>query len=95
MNNLNDFRKFWWIKIFLRGWGAPVGGRQTEVCAPGAKNPRYASATDQFTNTYAGFRVLKWVFKRLQISNIPLGLGLGLGLSLGLGLWVGLRLGLG
>ena len=40
MNNLSDFANFGELQIF---WGAPWGGRQTEVCAPGAKNPRYAS----------------------------------------------------
>ena len=45
---LKRFRKFWWIrKKFLGVGGAEEGGaggegRQTEVCAPGAKNPRYA-----------------------------------------------------
>ena len=34
-----NFKKNWGS-----GGGAGGGGRQTEVCAPGAKNPRYASA---------------------------------------------------
>ena len=46
MNNLSDFANFGEFKKKFEGsgggrrWG---GGRQTEVCAPGAKNPRYAS----------------------------------------------------
>ena len=38
MNNLSDFANFGELNFFWR-----VGGH-TEVCAKGAKNPRYASA---------------------------------------------------
>ena len=57
MNNLSDFANFGELQIVLgesggggggapgegRRGGAPEGGGQTGVCAPGAKNPRYAS----------------------------------------------------
>ena len=36
MNNLSDFANLCELQNFF-------GGRQTEVCAPGAKHPRYTS----------------------------------------------------
>ena len=50
MNNLSDFENFGELNFFWggggSGWGGGRGGggRKTEVCAPGAKNHRYASA---------------------------------------------------
>ena len=45
MNNLSDFANFGELQKFLGIRGAPKGGCQTKVCAPGAKNPRYASGS--------------------------------------------------
>ena len=62
------FRKFWWITIFwgwgVGGGGAPGRGRQSEVCAPGAKNPRYASECP--------WMILKQVIRRLcsRVCNL-------------------------
>ena len=49
MNNLSDFANFGELQFWGGGgWevGAPGRGRQTEVCAPGAKNHRYASVVN-------------------------------------------------
>ena len=53
MNNLSDFANFGEFQIWGGGGrggggvggGVPVGGAK-RVCAPGAKNPRYASGYD-------------------------------------------------
>ena len=44
MNNLSDFENFSELHFFWEGEIGGGGGRQTKVGAPGAKNPRYASA---------------------------------------------------
>ena len=46
MNNLSDFANFGELQIF---WGLEAPGGAKRVCAPGAKNPRYASGISYIT----------------------------------------------